>query len=582
MRTGGIIEGRYQIIKQIGKGGGGIVYLANHLSMQKQVVLKEIINAMSWTDPETLRTEVDILKRLKHPALPQVYDFLQTEGKIFTVMEYIPGYSLQEYMNAGQVFSQEQILIWARELAEVISYMHTRPQPVIHRDIKPSNIMIKPDGHICLIDFNISDDTSKAISQEGYSNGYASPEQTEKGWHMERRLPSSHIIIDERTDIYSIGAVLYCLLCGRLPGEGRPTLESMDCCFFPLARVVDKCLRQKKEKRYQTAEELLYDLNHLEKTDADYIRYTWYARLAGAFGIFLLAAGVALILMGVAGNRREAFYQAYEDFVVSADNNAPDLEIKGLKILNSEKWDGFLENHPEEKEKILYRLAQYYVGKQETDTAIKYYSEALATGKASEECYLDFAQLCLENGNDGKAQTILAQAKTAGAGEATIALIEGQIAMNDEDYEKAAGLFQQAEASGTAEQKAKAASYYGKVCILQGNYEEAKKVLSEKSSREISDWLNLSPASQNLGERETAEEQLLDAAMIYPDDYRIYVRLAILEYELQSGKVQTEKNYKKMQEYYDEAAAKKPEGETSGEWEQLNELIQELKENGWL
>ena len=96
---GDCIDGRYRIYGEKGKGGGGIVYLAEHLALKKQVVLKQIINGSP--DMELLRTEVDILKRLRHPALPQVYDFVNVNGNVFTVMEYIEGYNLQEYLDAG-------------------------------------------------------------------------------------------------------------------------------------------------------------------------------------------------------------------------------------------------------------------------------------------------------------------------------------------------------------------------------------------------------------------------------------------------------------------------------------------------
>lgn len=283
---GDCIDGRYRIYGEKGKGGGGIVYLAEHLALKKQVVLKQIINGSP--DMELLRTEVDILKRLRHPALPQVYDFVNVNGNVFTVMEYIEGYNLQEYLDAGDTFSQEQIVIWARQLAEVLVYMHGQAHPVIHRDIKPSNIMIKPDGNICLIDFNISEDTTKALSQDGYSLGYASPEQIQKVQLLQQRIVSDYVQVDVRSDIYSMGAVLYRLLTGRVVPKEYEALAETEWCFYPLAKIVDKCLKVRKEERYSSARDVLHDLMHLEKTDKEYRKLTLGTRLATAVCIFLV------------------------------------------------------------------------------------------------------------------------------------------------------------------------------------------------------------------------------------------------------------------------------------------------------
>lgn len=306
---GDCIDGRYRIYGEKGKGGGGIVYLAEHLALKKQVVLKQIINGSP--DMELLRTEVDILKRLRHPALPQVYDFVNVNGNVFTVMEYIEGYNLQEYLDAGDTFSQEQIVIWARQLAEVLVYMHGQAQPVIHRDIKPSNIMIKPDGNICLIDFNISEDTTKALSQDGYSLGYASPEQIQKVQLLQQRIVSDYVQVDVRSDIYSMGAVLYRLLTGRVVPKEYEALAETEWCFYPLAKIVDKCLKVRKEERYSSARDVLHDLMHLEKTDKEYRKLTLGTRLATAVCIFLVIISAMLVIYGNNLNAKDAYYAEY-------------------------------------------------------------------------------------------------------------------------------------------------------------------------------------------------------------------------------------------------------------------------------
>ena len=143
----------YTIIRHLGKGGIGEIYLAYHENLRKQVIVKKVKD--HCVDIMDSRIEVDILKNLHHRYLPQVYDFIQVNGGIYTVMDYIPGYDLEYYCNRQMHFSEEQLLFWMQQLLEVLDYLHTRKPPILHCDIKPANIMIQEDGDICLIDFNI-------------------------------------------------------------------------------------------------------------------------------------------------------------------------------------------------------------------------------------------------------------------------------------------------------------------------------------------------------------------------------------------------------------------------------------------
>ena len=150
-----IIAGIYEIQRQIGSGGGGIVYLGRHLRLEKQVVLKADRRTLD-TRPEVLRREVDMLKGLSHRYIPQVYDFVQEDGVVYTVMDFIEGESFDKLLGRGLLPSQPQIIKWACQLLEALSYLHSRPPyGILHGDIKPANIMLRPDGDICLIDYKI-------------------------------------------------------------------------------------------------------------------------------------------------------------------------------------------------------------------------------------------------------------------------------------------------------------------------------------------------------------------------------------------------------------------------------------------
>ena len=172
-----VIAGIYEIDQQIGSGGGGVVYLGRHLRLQKLIVLKADKRKLT-TDRAKLRREVDLLKGLTQTYIPQVYDFVEEDGVVYTVMDYIEGESLDKVLKRGQIPAQRDVVKWACELLEALSYLHSRkPYGILHGDIKPANVMLRPDGTICLIDYNIA----LALGEDGaisvgYSKGYASPE----------------------------------------------------------------------------------------------------------------------------------------------------------------------------------------------------------------------------------------------------------------------------------------------------------------------------------------------------------------------------------------------------------------------
>lgn len=160
-----IIASTYEIIEKIGSGGGGIVYLGRHLRLEKLVVLKADKRTIS-AKPEVLRREVDALKDLSHTYIPQVYDFVEQDGVVYTVMDFIEGESLDKPLKRGQRFPQAQVIGWACQLLEALCYLHSRPpHGILHSDIKPANIMLTPQGDIRLIDFNIA----LALGEEGLS-----------------------------------------------------------------------------------------------------------------------------------------------------------------------------------------------------------------------------------------------------------------------------------------------------------------------------------------------------------------------------------------------------------------------------
>ena len=324
-----VIAGIYEIDQKIGAGGGGVVYLGRHLRLQKLVVLKADRRNLN-TRPEALRREVDMLKNLSHTYIPQVYDFVQENGVVYTVMDYIEGESLDKILARGEKIAQPLIVKYACQLLEALDYLHKRPpHGILHGDIKPANIMLRPNGDICLIDFNIA----LALGEDGavkvgFSRGYASPEHYSADFiryedsektvrdDSEKTVTDTKNVsfsagsvtrgqagklLDVRSDIYSLGATLYHLISSRRPAQNAEQvlpLNKKDC-SIEVAEIINKAMEPKPENRYQTAEEMLQAFLHLKQNDLEMIRYKKQVRAVGIFLFLLLMTGVGGMLLGL-------------------------------------------------------------------------------------------------------------------------------------------------------------------------------------------------------------------------------------------------------------------------------------------
>lgn len=329
---GEIIASTYEVIRRIGSGGGGIVYLAKHLRLGKEVVLK-VDRHKTTTRPEVLRREVDVLKELSHPHIPQVYDFFIENDTVYTAIEYIEGESLDKPLKRGEKYSQPQMIKWAKQLLEALSYLHSPihgnpPHGYIHSDIKPANIMRTPDNDVYLIDFNIA----LALGKEnvaGRSPGYASPEHygldfssygsdtvtvddsrtvtmidetmTMSLSDEESGSSVKKIVPDIRSDIYSLGATLYHLLSGKKPPKNALEVEPLSTREFSpqIVKIISKAMNPNPDLRYQTADEMLYDFSHLHEND---VRTRWLrrnSRIVYAVLAVIFMTGAAMAFIGL-------------------------------------------------------------------------------------------------------------------------------------------------------------------------------------------------------------------------------------------------------------------------------------------
>ena len=309
----------YDILEQIGQGSGGVVYKAYHKRLQKTVVLKKITNAGRGLQQN--RQEVDILKNLNNTYLPQVLDFLETDEGVFTVMNYIPGKSFQQLLYERARFTKEDLLRWALQICSALDYLHTREIPIIHGDIKPSNIMLRPDGNICLIDFNISFffDENNVL---GYTRGYTSPEQF---WAVssKKKREDVYMKIDEKADIYSVGATLYHLATGNVRADysHRIDIEKLAMILGErFARVIEKATNLDPTMRYQSAYEMYQALSLVPEESARALK----EKQRGKNKIIALVVAIVLAV-GMAAGGYLAFQKhkvsVYDDYVAQAKSD---------------------------------------------------------------------------------------------------------------------------------------------------------------------------------------------------------------------------------------------------------------------
>ncbi len=282
--------GRYEVEKEIGRGGMGVVYRARDCRLRRTVALKMLPDDVMHNAElrRRLVQEARAASALGHPGVATVYDFEEQAGESFIVFEYVEGTTLRERLKRHR-FSMEEILDIGIQLADALAAAHDHG--IVHRDLKPENIMLTPGhqgpGRVKILDFGLAKlrrplalgdlagvsaaETAPASTAAGLLVGtvnYMSPEQLESE-------PA-----DARTDLYTLGLVLYEMATSANPFLGKtptstianilkmeppPVLERNPVAPAELDRILRKCLRKRREERYQSARELLVDLSNLRR-----------------------------------------------------------------------------------------------------------------------------------------------------------------------------------------------------------------------------------------------------------------------------------------------------------------------------
>ena len=264
IKAGTVLDNKYELLKQIGSGGLSTVYLARDIRLNKMwavKVVKDKRNNQSNPIFNSVIQEAQMMKSFSHPAIPNIVDIVVCQNFVAIVMDYVEGETLETIVKEYGAQPVDRVVDWAKQICDVLGYLHSQNPPHIYRDMKPSNVILQPNGSIKIVDFGLMR-TYKPNQNQDTCNlgtqGYAAPEQ------YGGRGQS-----DARTDIYGLGMTMYHLLTGIDPKETdfavKPIRQINPSLPKGLEYIVEKCTQIDPANRYQSCAELQNDLNRYEQ-----------------------------------------------------------------------------------------------------------------------------------------------------------------------------------------------------------------------------------------------------------------------------------------------------------------------------
>lgn len=372
--VGKIIGGKYALLEKIGQGGNGSVYRARDLRLGKYWAVKALKTGG--------KQEGEILKSLDHSMIPRVVDYLEEQGKLWLVMDYIEGKNLQQLHESGGL-SRRKLLDLAIDLCSVLYYLHNLTPPYIYGDLKPENLIISQEGKLFLVDFGAGAGRCRGVC-EG-TIGYAAPEQASG-------------IVTCRSDIYAFGMTWRYLLCGGVGGDWK--------------RILDKCCQRLPRKRYQKIQELEKCLKRMKRKRES--RHLFFL-LSGSL-VICAVAGYSTGNKGMEGHRKwEKHMEGKERENGAILGNLAKALAQAARVRKEEERSRRLREVATELEKF-YReasesgwklrggllVAWAYREMEDRKRAEEVYGELLSLYPDSGECYGSYGCMLLDVGADEK------------------------------------------------------------------------------------------------------------------------------------------------------------------------------------
>lgn len=642
-RIGQLLDQKYEIKEIIGSGGGGVVYKAYQHGLGRDVAIKKIKDNIIGKIDE--QGEANILKKLKNNYIPTVYDFINEDGNMYTVMEFIEGVSFQQLLDEGRRFTQKEVVKYATQLCTAVEYLHSRTPVIVHSDIKPANIMLTDEGNICLIDFNVSliiDGNANAI---GISEGYSPPEQyggifsvkpakpnakdrtrtlvdsksktpgvpaTDTDTKMdtvidngitetEALIPKTNPVktngetlmtemdlteellkppavdsslkisphIDERSDIYAMGATLYHLLTGKRPAPSRESVTPVQQCGVAVtegfAQVINKAMEKSPENRFSNAKQLENAIKNLHKNDLRYKKLALQHELTTIAIVCMMALSLLLIFAGYI-RKTDEMTKAYSEYIerlyastvseneadindlyVAATKLEPEraeaYEIMAYYLFNNEKYAEASEfinsnivghelyisenNTPYGNSNIYYILGRCLMETDNNSAASEAFASALSLENTDIAYYRDYAVSLARCGKTDEAESVLNDAKANGLNSTDILFADGEIKYALKKYTESIECF-----SSCIDSTNDAALKYRAYMVCANAYDEAYR-LNQISNSERMEFLQTAvkdvPVDKAMAIYEMLAQAYIDEGQVTGNTHYYKEAVSVLE-----------------------------------------------------
>lgn len=352
-----VINGRYEIVKEIGQGGFSQIFKARDLRTQKFVAAKVVgLDSQRQVSSDImagLMYEAGIMQELDHPQIPKIHEVIrQSDRSMIIILDLVEGTPLDRILDERKKLDEETVLSIARQLGEILHHLHTRPTPIIYRDMKPANIILSDKEEVVLLDFGIARKYRRGRTADTTclgTRGYAAPEQYGGMGQT-----------DARTDIFALGITLYQLLTGKDPRENgfavEPLLPSKSRLSYGLNYIIKRCTQPDANRRFQSVTEFMDALNDIKRISRrerwkDILRKIRTFRFRKAKPVFRLPPAAN----GIPVDEKIGFLSADgETMVLSGDGPTTPLAKEVIDRAEAPWWSGAMLKDAKLKIQITY------------------------------------------------------------------------------------------------------------------------------------------------------------------------------------------------------------------------------------